>query len=184
MLLNNDNTSNATTTTNNTLETISYTTGTYTGLINPMYDMLTVSAEPIIRTVIGDTEEIPGKITTRVSERCSNIKVGVYKNDRLIEEKTIMPLIKDIKTINDTVVIVYFGDGTTEKAVLNREDKFSFEQGISICLIKKMLSMISDNHGSSVYNKMIKHCFDIYNKNRESEKEKAAKKELAKIKNR
>lgn len=66
----------------------------------------------------------------------------------------VLPHIKDVQTINNKVVIVVFADGTKEKAVLDSADTFSLEQGISICITKKLLSMKTGGNGSSTYNKL------------------------------
>ena len=42
-----------------------------------------------------------------------------------------------------------------KKAVLAVNDEFSLEQGISICVTKKLFSMKTENNGSSVYNKIV-----------------------------
>lgn len=85
-----------------------------------------------------------------------------------VDVAKIMADIKDVRVINN-VVIVDFTDGTSEKAVLSPEDSFNFEQGISICLTKKLLSNLTRGNGSSVYNKLIKHTMKVYEKNRENE---------------
>ena len=59
-----------------------------------------------------------------------------------------------------------FADGTSAKAVLSDDDKFSLEQGISICITKKMLSDHTNGHGSSAYNKLIDYAMKVY-KNKE-----------------
>ena len=45
--------------------------------------------------------------------------------------------IKDYKVYNKTTV-VYFTDGTKETVVCNDEDNFDIEQGITMCVIKRM----------------------------------------------
>lgn len=58
--------------------------------------------------------------------------------------------IVDYKIINNTVVIVTFSDGTTEKAVCDENDTFDFEKAIEICICKKKFG------GSKEYNNAIK----------------------------
>lgn len=72
-----------------------------------------------------------------------------YKDGFKTSTKELIPDIKDIIVHNSCVVIVEFTDGTSEKAVLHPEDHFSVEQGISICIAKKLVG------GSSIYNKLI-----------------------------
>ena len=119
---------------------------------------------------------MPKETLTYPYEKNGNLKVGVYRDGKLVKIHQIIPAVKDVRVIGDSVVIMYFADGTTEKAVLNKEDTFSLEQGISICLTKKMLSMISEDSGSSVYNKLVEHCLNVYKNNRQAEQDEAQKK--------
>ena len=82
------------------------------------------------------------------------------------QTREVIPRITDVKTYDDKVVKVLFADGTYEKAVLSENDTFSLEQGVSICLTKKLLSKIvgSDFSGEA---------------KEKAEKEKAAAKEKA-----
>ena len=84
----------------------------------------------------------------------------------------IIPQIKEIKAINNRVVIIKFKDGTQEKAVLDSSDTFSIEQGVAICITKKILSKLTYGNGSSVYNKLIDYAMKIYKK-QENDKAKA-----------
>lgn len=72
-----------------------------------------------------------------------------YKDGFKTSKKALIPDIKNVIVHNNHVVIVEFVDGTSEKAVLHPEDQFSVEQGISICITKKLVG------GSSIYNKLI-----------------------------
>lgn len=79
---------------------------------------------------------------------------------------SIMSNIKDVRVCdnkNSKIVFVDFYDDTTEKAVLHSDDVFSLEQGISICITKKLLSEKTFGNGSSVYNKIIRRALKIYN---------------------
>ena len=70
--------------------------------------------------------------------------------------------------MNVKIVCVDFADGTTEKAVLSEGDTFSLEQGVSICITKKLLSEKSLS-GNSLYNKIIQKALKIYdNKQKEA----------------
>lgn len=66
-----------------------------------------------------------------------------------------------------------FSDDTKTVAVLDNEDTFSLEQGISICITKKLLGQ----DGSAIYNKLIKRAFKVKKQNEEA----AVKKEKEKI---
>lgn len=87
-----------------------------------------------------------------------HISITTYDNGFKKATKNLLPDIKDIITYNDRVVIVKFVDGTQEKAVLYPDDKFTIEQGISICLAKKLMG------SSSIYNKVIEYALDIVDK--------------------
>lgn len=94
----------------------------------------------------------------------------------------IIPHIKDVQVIKDRVVIVSFADDSQEKAVLDSADTFSLEQGISICITKKMLSMETNGNGSSAYNKLIHHCLKVYENSRKTEEKAKAEEQTAKEK--
>lgn len=100
-----------------------------------------------------------------------------YESDKLTntETKTVANIMPDIMDVNVVfrdekarVVRVLFADGLTEKAVLSPSDNFSLEQGISICITKKLLSDITGGYGTPVYNKIIKHAIQVMNKNSEA----------------
>lgn len=67
-----------------------------------------------------------------------------------------LPEIIDVEVINNCVTVVTFSDGTKEKAVLDKADVFNLEQGISICITKKLLAQITGFGGTKVYNGLIK----------------------------
>ena len=92
----------------------------------------------------------------------------------------IIPAIIKVKSVNDKVVIVQFADNTEEKAVLADGDTFSLEQGISICLTKKMLSELTGGNGSSTYNKLIDFAVHKYEDMRDFEKREAERKQQEK----
>jgi hypothetical protein len=102
------------------------------------------------------------------------ISITTYDNGFKKATKDLLPDIKDIITHNDRVVIVKFADGTQEKAVLYPDDKFTVEQGISICLAKKLMG------GSSIYNKVIEYALDIVDKKDKAQKKKIADAAVAK----
>ena len=89
------------------------------------------------------------KSTLTKNERNGKLVANFYKDGFKTSTKELIPDIKDVTIHNNCVVIVEFTDGTSEKAVLHPEDHFSVEQGISICIAKKLVG------GSSIYNKLI-----------------------------
>lgn len=111
------------------------------------------------------------------------IEFGYKTNDYCsVRSKVIIPHIEDIQIIKNRVVIVIFADGSKEKAVLDSADTFSLEQGISICITKKMLSMETNGNGNSAYNKLINHCLKVYENNRKAEEKAKAEEQAAKEK--
>ena len=95
-----------------------------------------------------------------------------YKDGFKTSTKELIPDIKDVIVHNNCVVIVEFTDGTSEKAVVHPCDEFSVEQGISICITKKLVG------GSSIYNKLIDRAIKIMINN-DAEKTKRVKEEEA-----
>lgn len=104
----------------------------------------------------------------------------MYDNGVIVGSAVVIPDIVDVKVIeknnNPKVVKVTFSDNTVEKAVLDENDTYSLEQGISICITKRILSKDA-GVGSSIYNKLISHAMSVM-KNNEEEAEQEAK-ELA-----
>lgn len=103
-----------------------------------------------------------------------NISVKRYKDGKLLSTKAIMSDIRDIQVYNN-VVVMTFADGTKTKAVLDSEDAFNIEQGLSICIIKKLLG----EEGHSIYNKLIRYALKVMERKRvEAEKAKQKHEEL------
>ncbi len=88
----------------------------------------------------------------------------------------IIPAIIKVKNVNDKVVIVQFADNTEEKAVLADGDTFSLEQGISICLTKKMLSELTGGNSEKLNARYKKRKPNVLAKVKEKRKEQREKK--------
>lgn len=102
------------------------------------------------------------------------ITIQLPKNQSVVlSNNFLIPEIAKIDVKNDTVVIMTFSDCTTEKAVTSPDDTFSLEQGISICLTKKLLSSLTGGNGSNTYNKLLHRAMKFY----ENEQAKAIKAE-------
>ena len=108
----------------------------------------------------------------------SSISAVFYENGYKKSTKHIMPDIVDVLVYNDKVVTVKFADKTEEKAVLHPDDKFSVEQGVSICIAKKLAS------GGAIYNKIVEHALNVKHKNEEAKENKKKEDALRKEKNR
>lgn len=121
------------------------------------------------------------------SNGLNNLMIDVADDEGYVKQSSnIISDIVNVAVIDNSsknkVVIVTFADGSVEKAVLSDNDEFSLEQGISVCITKKLLSnMIGGKYGSSVYNKLIERGVKVYKKRIIAAKKKlaeeAAKKE-------
>lgn len=83
-----------------------------------------------------------------------------------------VPFYKDVRVIDSNgtkVTIIDFGDGTFEKAVCHKDDTYSLEQGISICVTKKILSELTGLNGTTAYNKLIRKALKVMKNNRKAE---------------
>lgn len=104
----------------------------------------------------------------------NTVTIQLPKNQSVVlSNNFLIPEIAKIDVKNKTVVIMTFSDGTTEKAVTSPDDTFSLEQGISICLTKKLLSSLTGGNGSNTYNKLLHRAMKFY----ENEQAKAVKAE-------
>lgn len=119
-------------------------------------------------------ENVSKETVSRVIVVGKKLVAGVFNNGNMIGYTEIMPNIVDVKVIRENdvpkVVIVSFADGTKEKAVLDKNDTYSLEQGISICITKKLLGK-DTAYGSSLYNKVIKHAMNVMVANEKAAKE-------------
>ena len=118
--------------TSNTTATATYATNTSTGIANA-YAHSTISDSLSATAITNGQMKVP---MPKVPD----------KNKKNNFDFTIV----DYKIINNTVVIVTFSDGTTEKAVCDENDTFDFEKAIEICVCKKRFG------GSKEYNNAIK----------------------------
>jgi len=107
-----------------------------------------------------------------------SISITFYENGYKKNTKTIMPDIVDVLVYNDSVVTVKFADGTSEKAVKHPDDTFSIEQGVSICIAKKLAG------GSSVFNKLVERVLKVKNDKEAAELKKREEAARQKEKNR
>lgn len=74
--------------------------------------------------------------------------------------------ISDVKILSlDKVVQVIFVDGTSEKAICDKDDTFSLETGITVCIAKKFLG------GTKEYNKTIRNAIKIMEQKEKDRKE-------------
>lgn len=85
--------------------------------------------------------------------------------------------ISDVKILSpNKVVQVIFADGTKEKAVCDKDDTFSLETGITVCIVKKLLG------GTKSYNKTIRNALKTMERNEKSKKEREEEKKRIALK--
>lgn len=92
---------------------------------------------------------------TRLFVEKGAVKCRYYDGVSVKSSLPIIPDIESIEVIKERVVKVHFCDGATEKAVLKGDDVYSYEYGVTICLMKKILSDLTGGNGGSVYNKLV-----------------------------
>lgn len=133
-------------------------------------------------SIIKSKATMPDETKSVVYSSYDDIRAAIYNNGHRVDDSLIMSDIIDVTVANNTVVFVTFADNTKEKAVLASGDYFSLEQGISICIAKKLLSMKTKNNGSSVYNKIIERGLRVFED--KEKQEEAAKQEEQNKRNR
>jgi len=121
-----------------------------------------------------------------------NNKFKIIKYGESVKNSVyIMPEISDVRhIINKGEVIgveIKFADNTKQKAICSPNDTFNLEQGISICLFKKILegglvavNSLCKGRGTSIYNKLVNHAIKVMERRIKAEEK--AKKEEAKKK--
>lgn len=136
-------------------------------------------------TMIKENEEMSYTLTltgSRMIKEDGEVKFAYDTSGRFsIVTDAVIPEIEDVQSINDKVVIVKFADGTSEKAVLSENDTFSLEQGVSICITKKILNkVLKGASGTSAYNKLVDYGLKVYDKKQKEIKEAIAAKKAEK----
>lgn len=111
-------------------------------------------------------------VKTEMVYKNGGIYVKHYEDGFFQNERWLIPDITDVRVYNNTVV-VKFADRTKTSAVLDSEDTFSLEHGISICITKKLLG----EDGNSLYNKLITRALKVIKKKQKAEEAAAKKKE-------
>ena len=117
-----------------------------------------------------EPEVDPETKSTITKNQRNNLVANFYEDGFKKNCKELIPDVKDVTVHQNRIVIVEFIDGTTEKAVLHPSDQFSVEQGISICITKRLVG------GSSIYNKLIDRAVKVMINN-DAERTKKAKAE-------
>jgi hypothetical protein len=112
---------------------------------------------------------------TELVTKHGSIYVRHYKDGFFRSERKLVSDIVDVSVYDNTVVVI-FADKTKTSAVLDSVDTFSVEQGISVCITKKLLG----EDGSSLYNKLITRALRVIKRKQKAEDDAAKKKEADK----
>jgi hypothetical protein len=104
--------------------------------------------------------DVDPSVKTNMIYKNGSISVKHYQDGFFKSERRIMSDITDVRVYDNTVVVM-FADKTRTSAVLDSDDTFSLEQGISICITKKLLG----EDGNSIYNKLITRALKVIKKN-------------------
>lgn len=154
----------------NTLDTIVSYGITTTSITDSITEYMTAEKQK---------EKVPKEVNNILFSEFGKVKVKNCKDGEVKNTKIIMSDIKNIEVKhngeNSTVIFVTFKDGKTEKAVLDKDDEFSFEHGLTIIMLEKLLSDMGVD-GKSVHNKLVNRALKFYDK-QEKEKADKAKKE-------
>ena len=109
---------------------------------------------------------------TELVTKNGSIYVKHYKDGFFQSERRLMADIVDVRVYDNTVVVI-FADKTKTSAVLDSVDTFTVEQGISVCITKKLLG----EDGNSLYNKLITRALKVIKRKKKAEEAAAKKKE-------
>lgn len=144
-------------------------------------DISAIAAVPLTNTYVPVIElfldrKTTSETKTQVVENGTQLKIRELRERVIVDTKNFNIAIKDIKVYDEKAVVVEFKDGTSERAVTHPDDTFSLEQGVSICLMKKILG------GSSAYNKVIKYALGVMKENKKAEEKRLVDAENAKRK--
>lgn len=138
------------------------------------YIRSTVALSPdnlCVGKVVEKKPEVSPETRTKLDVKNGKIYVKYFEDGFFSHEKQVVEDIKDVKEYGDAIIVT-FADGTKTKAVLDYEDCYSLEQGISICITKKLLG----KEGSAIYNKLIDRALKIKKKNEDAVKKTEEKK--------
>lgn len=107
---------------------------------------------------------------------CNRYQPKTFK--KLKEEKSMRINITGVNSYNDRVVIVRFSDGTFTKSVCSKNDTFDLDIGISICLLKKMMSDVGAGSYSNLIRRIHKMMDDKEKDRKQALEEKAERRKL------
>jgi hypothetical protein len=141
-----------------------------------------VSSYATTSSVSSIVNEITKKPEVRVDQR-SSLNIGrqvsayYYKDGFRTDSKDLIPAIKSIEVFNNNTVKMTFINGDVQKSTAQKDDTFSFEDGVLRCIVKEMIG----KEGNAVLGKLLSYATDVYNKAEADKKKKAEKEEKKRI---
>lgn len=169
---------NSCTISDSTVATIAYGNTDGIGSRHNSVSAITEEIDKKINEAISKKPEVSPETTTKLNIKNGKVFVKHYKDGYFKSERFLISDIADIDVYGQTVVVT-FTDKTKTSAALDNEDIFSLEQGISICITKKLLG----ENGSSIYNKLIKKALKFHKNKGEAMLKAEKEKEEAKRRN-
>jgi hypothetical protein len=135
-----------------------------------------------VNTVESAIDKLTKKPEVRVDQR-SSLNIGrqvsayYYKDGFRTDSKDLIPAIKSIEVFNNNTVKMTFINGDVQKSTAQKDDAFSFEDGVLRGIVKEMIG----KEGNAVLGKLLSYATDVYNKAEADKKEKAEKEEKKRI---
>ena len=118
------------------------------------------------------------RLDQRTALDTSGKRIGAvyYKDGFKTGSKDLMPNIEKVEVYNENTVKITFANGDVQTATAQNGDKFSFEAGTMICLMKEMLG----KEASQILGKLIDYSAKVFN-DAEKAKERAALEEAERL---
>lgn len=136
-----------------------------------------------VNTAESTIDKLTKKPEVRLDQR-SSLNIGsrqvsayYYKDGFRTDSKDLIPAIKSIEVFNNNTVKMTFINGDVQKSTAQKDDTFSFEDGVLRCIVKEMIG----KEGNAVLGKLLSYATDVYNKAETDKKKKAEKEEEKRI---
>lgn len=148
-----------------------YSGNACTSISNNIDNYVLNTVTSTIHNEIEKKPEVSPETRTKLDIRNGKIYARYFKDGFFTNEKCVISDIKDVTQYNNAIIVT-FADGTKTKAVVDYEDYYGLEQGISICITKKLLG----EGGSAIYNKLINRALKVKKQNEDAVKKAEEKK--------
>ena len=130
-------------------------------------------------TVDPTAAEIPGEFPEESRTKFINNGYDIdiwFKKSEDEFDLDFFPAIKEIDVDEGKSVVVTWCDDSVAKAEIRGDDQYSLEQGLSICVGKKMAEELYGDGYGSLYNKLVNYALKAY-KRQEKDRAKKAEEE-------